>query len=74
MPRFTRQKLASEPAGVVRWRSKKVDHHVVNIAIHPGEKGPKGGVTTATSLLHPKGERRGATGRSLAGRARLGRR
>lgn len=65
--RFTREKLAQEPAGTVRWRSKKVDHHVVKIAIHPGKKGPQGGVTTATSVLHPRGEK-------LSARARLGRR
>lgn len=52
---YTREKLEKEPAGTVRYRMKRLPGgKLIRIAVHPGRKGPRGGVTTATSLLRPK--------------------
>jgi len=52
---YEREKLAKEPAGTTRYRIKRLPGgKLLRIAIHPGRRGPRGGVTTATSILRPK--------------------
>ncbi|MCL5264917.1 MAG: hypothetical protein M1343_06965 [Chloroflexi bacterium] len=50
--RYRRQKLAKEPKNTRGYRTVNAGSHRVKVALLPGGK------TKATSVLHPKGEKR----------------